>query len=228
MRTFLVHNIAIMTPIMTHKGEFLLWVFILMAAMYGVLSATNFIPNERPLSYVVEESNESVIDESTVNEVIPRVATNVALAGDATPNQIIIDKFKKTLTVNNPTTSDIATLDNSLLTGVARYPSSATMNDDGTMLIFGHSSHLAVVKNMNFRAFNDIEDLLWGDTIRVRSDDYEYVYRVDRVYQLKATADSIPMEQGIKKLVLVTCNTFGAKEDRYIVEASFVDAIKLN
>ena len=213
---------------MTHKGEFLLWVFILMAAMYGVLSATNFIPNERPLSYVVEESNESVIDESTVNEVIPRVATNVALAGDATPNQIIIDKFKKTLTVNNPTTSDIATLDNSLLTGVARYPSSATMNDDGTMLIFGHSSHLAVVKNMNFRAFNDIEDLLWGDTIRVRSDDYEYVYRVDRVYQLKATADSIPMEQGIKKLVLVTCNTFGAKEDRYIVEASFVDAIKLN
>ncbi|OGG61183.1 hypothetical protein A3C87_03475 [Candidatus Kaiserbacteria bacterium RIFCSPHIGHO2_02_FULL_49_34] len=199
-----------------------------MAAMYGVLSATNFIPNERPLSYVVEESNESVIDESTVNEVIPRVATNVALAGDATPNQIIIDKFKKTLTVNNPTTSDIATLDNSLLTGVARYPSSATMNDDGTMLIFGHSSHLAVVKNMNFRAFNDIEDLLWGDTIRVRSDDYEYVYRVDRVYQLKATADSIPMEQGIKKLVLVTCNTFGAKEDRYIVEASFVDAIKLN
>jgi len=217
-----------MTPIMTHKGEFLLWVFILMAAMYGVLSATNFIPNERPLSYVVEESNESVIDESTVNEVIPRVATNVALAGDATPNQIIIDKFKKTLTVNNPTTSDIATLDNSLLTGVARYPSSATMNDDGTMLIFGHSSHLAVVKNMNFRAFNDIEDLLWGDTIRVRSDDYEYVYRVDRVYQLKATADSIPMEQGIKKLVLVTCNTFGAKEDRYIVEASFVDAIKLN
>lgn len=216
-----------MTPIMTHKGEFLFWVFILMAAMYGVLSATDFIPNERPLSYFVAENEESVIA-SDVSVITSHVATNATLTGDATPNQIIIDKFKKTLTINNPTSSDIPTLDNSLLTGVARYPSSATMNDDGTMLIFGHSSHLAVVKNMNFRAFNDIEDLLWGDTIRVRSDDYEYVYRVDRVYQLKATADSIPMEQGVKKLVLVTCNTFGAKEDRYIVEASFVDATKLN
>ncbi len=214
-----------MTPIMTHKREFLFWIFVFMAAIYGVLSAIDFIPNERPLSYVASGAAETVTDVTPPYETA-EPATNT-FSGDATPNQIIIDKFEKTLTVNNPTGSDITTLDNSLLTGVARYPSSATMNEDGTMLLFGHSSHLAVVKNMNFRAFNDIEDLVWGDTIRVRSDDYEYVYRVDRVYQLKATADSIPMESGIKKLVLVTCNNFGAKEDRYIVEASFVDAIKL-
>lgn len=212
---------------MTHKGEFLFWVFVFMAAIYGVLAAIDFIPNERPLSYVVPEVAETAVEAETPYEPVEAAPSAAPLAGDATPNQIIIDKFEKTLTVNNPVQSDITTLDNSLLTGVARYPSSATMNDDGTMLLFGHSSHLAIVNNQNFRAFNDIEDLVWGDTIRVRSDDYEYVYRVDRVYSLKATADSIPMESGMKKLVLVTCNNFGAKEDRYIVEASFVDATEL-
>lgn len=222
------------STVIRRAPEFLLWTFVAMFTLYGILSFFDFVPNQRVLDFLFPPSaqettlnrraNPPTEDENTT-PVTPAAAVHIS--SDATPSQLIIDKLGKTLPINNPATTDLATLDNSLLTGVSRYPESATMKEDGTMLIFGHSSYLAVVHNQNFRAFNGIQSLVWGDLIRVRSDDTEYVYRVENVYQLKATADSIPIEHTTKQLVLVTCNTFGAKEDRYVVEATFVDSYPL-
>lgn len=216
------------STIIHRAPEFLLWTFIAMFTLYGVLSFFDIVPERRALDIVfppTATTTEAVSDvTATKNEVVP---ASVHVSADATPSRLIIDKLDKTLPINNPESTDLSVLDNSLLTGVARYPKSATMKDDGTMLIFGHSSYLAVVHNQNYRAFNGIQGLVWGDLIRVQSDDTEYVYRVENVYQLKATADSIPLEHKTKQLILVTCNTFGAKEDRYVVEATFVDAYPL-
>ena len=204
-----------------HALEFLIWVFIAMFTLYGILSFFDIVPNTRPLDmlFPAVATTTPVATPAQHEPVAPAPTPK-----DGTPSRLIIDKLEKTLPINNPESTDLTVLDNSLLTGVARYPGSATMKDDGTMLIFGHSSYLAVVHNQNFRAFNGIQSLVWGDLIRIQSDDYEYVYRVDQVTKLKATADSIPLQHTVKQLVLVTCNTFGAKEDRYIVEASFVDS----
>ncbi len=138
------------------------------------------------------------------------------------PTSIHIKKLNRRLDVNNPVSGNIDSLNQSLLTGVVRHPDSANLNQKGSVLIFGHSSYLPKVINKNFQAFNGIQNLAWGDLIEVNSDNLTYLYKVDKVYETKSTDTNIPIAGTKNKLVLATCNTFGEKEDRFIVEASRV------
>jgi LPXTG-site transpeptidase (sortase) family protein len=95
------------------------------------------------------------------------------------------------------------------------------------MFILAHSSYLPTVFNKNFQAFNGIQDLVWGDTIRVRSVDAEYIYSVQKVYQAKASEVAVPATPGKAQLTLATCNSFGSKDDRFVVEATLIETKKL-
>lgn len=143
------------------------------------------------------------------------------------PHRIVISKINVDVAVLNPTSSKISVLDQALLSGAARYPTSSTLAENGNILIFGHSSSRAVVRNQNFKAFNRVSELVEGDTIRVFSKDREYVFRVDTVVSVKAEDGVVYLEPGIKKLTIVTCNSFGDKSDRFMVEASFVGSYPL-
>lgn len=143
---------------------------------------------------------------------------------DPYPNEIIFDTLDhKSVKVLNPNSRSITALDNALLSGVVRHPDSASFVNTGTIFLLGHSSYLPVVHNKNFQAFNGIQKLAWGDTVRLRSTDTEYVYRVDRVYQAKAEDSEVKIVTGTPKLTLATCNSFGAKDDRFVVEATLVE-----
>lgn len=148
-------------------------------------------------------------------------AVSVAVPVEA-PVAIKIDSINLDSSVINPDTTDIATLDAALLMGAVRYPGSASVGEEGTMLIFGHSSYLPVVHNQAFKAFNGLGTLEHGTVIRVRSTTTEEVYRVQSVRMVKATEEGVNLSAGGKRLVLVTCNNFGDKSDRYMVEAAFV------
>lgn len=183
------------------------------AITYGVLYVLDFLP-EKPETEVVEE----VAKEAPVAEV-------AQVAVDPLPVSIIFDSLdNKEVKILNPETDSVAALDTALLSGVVRHPNSADFKNTGTILILGHSSYLPVVRNKNFQAFNGIQKLVWGDTIRVRSLDTEYVYSVDRVYEAKATDAEIAIQKGVAKLTLATCNSFGTKDDRFVVEATLVDS----
>jgi len=114
-------------------------------------------------------------------------------------------------------------LDAALLDGVVRHPDSANMLQDGNVFILGHSSHLPRVFNKNFQAFNGIESLQWGDIIRVYTSNAVYDYRVEKVYEAKATELVVPIAGTGKMLTLATCNNFGSIEDRFIVESKQVN-----
>lgn len=124
-------------------------------------------------------------------------------------------------TVANPDSTDIEVLDAALLNGAVRYPASARLGEDGTVLIFGHSSHLPIVRNQAYKAFNEIQDLEEGQVVSVYSESAEYRYRVVGVRLAKATEDVIELPAEGKHLVLVTCNSFGTKSDRWVVTADF-------
>lgn len=174
---------------------------------------------------VVEEVNIATTQTDPVVES-PSVVVNPEVA--ALPVSITFDALDKTVAVRNPSSADYAELDNELLYGVVRHPQSADFANTGNMLILGHSSYLPTVNNKNFQAFNGIQKLSWGDTIRVESQDTEYIYRVDRVYAAPASDIYVPVgEDTAPKLTLVTCNVFGAKEDRHIVEATLVRTVAL-
>ncbi len=139
-----------------------------------------------------------------------------------TPVRVVIEAIGVDVSVSSPTSTNVAVLDQALLKGAVRYPGSGTLTENKNMLIFGHSSHLPVVHNKAFQAFNGLEKLQAGDVIKVESSTHAYFYRVSSVRLADASEVLVQFNTGTKKLTLSTCDTFGEKSERFVVEADFV------
>ncbi len=137
------------------------------------------------------------------------------------PVQIVIKSIGVNAVVANPTTTDTKVLDDALLHGAVRYPGSG-LAGKGNMFLFGHSTGYKVVHNQAYKTFNDIKTLKKGDSISVFSKENEYLYEVDKVTLVDADKALVEFGTGDKKLTLSTCNTFGEKQERYVVEASYI------
>ncbi len=140
------------------------------------------------------------------------------------PTRIIIPAVGIDAPVSNPDTTDIDALDRELLRAVVRYPGSGTLGMDGNMLIFGHSTGYRTVRNQMFKAFNGLQNLEKGNFIKLINGDTEYLYVVNKLRHEKASNVTVDFvtEPGVKQLTLSTCDSFGAKSDRWIVTADFV------
>ena len=160
---------------------------------------------------------------------IPSTATGIQPSAQApthvtTPVRIIIGSQSIDLPVQNPSTRDVDALDALLVNGPARYSASAQLGEKGNVVIFAHSSHLPIVHNQMFRAFNQIPNLVAGDSITiVGADNKEYLYSVTSVR--KADASDTTIDLSVKdgtKLTLVTCDTLTGKSARFVLEADYV------
>lgn len=143
------------------------------------------------------------------------------------PVRITIHELGTDWKVLNPTETDLDTLNAAVDEAPMRWPTSALLGMDGTVALFGHSSHLPVVHNQAFKAFNGIENLKAGQTISVYSQTHEYRYTVNKVRIASADEDVVELPSDGKYLVLVTCDNFGSKSDRYVVTADFAGAYAL-
>lgn len=163
-------------------------------------------------------------DASVLPAAVPQAGngTTTPAVESKEPERIVIDAISLDVTIKNPQSSDIEILDAALLEGAVRYPGSASLGETGNMLLFGHSSYLPVVHNSAYKAFNGIQKLTEGNVIRVQSATHEYVYRVTSVRQEKAADAQVVFESERPMLTLATCDTFGEKSDRWVVEAEFV------
>jgi len=142
------------------------------------------------------------------------------------PTRIVINNVSIDLPVLNPESTSVEVLDEELHSGVVRYPLSAELNEDGNIFIFGHSSHLPVVHNQMYKAFNDIETLKVGDTIKLIGSGETHLYHVTSVRQTTADEALIDLSKnGTRRLTLSTCDSFGGKSSRWVVEAEWVGAI---
>ncbi|MEY4747667.1 MAG: hypothetical protein RLZZ416_716 [Candidatus Parcubacteria bacterium] len=142
------------------------------------------------------------------------------------PEHLEIDAIALDLPVQNPETRDLAVLDQLLTKGPARHPDSGKLGDGTNIIIFGHSSHLPIVHNKMFQAFNRVPELDSGDLITLKGEDGKsYLYSVVSVK--KETTDSYNenfLAHPDNKLFIVTCDTLTGKSARYILEADFVGA----
>mgnify|MGYP002083578140 FL=1 len=138
------------------------------------------------------------------------------------PLRIEIPSIGIRATVSNPKDARVSTLDRELLAGTVRYPGSGILGEEGNVLIFGHSSHLPIVHNQAFKAFNDIQNLKAGEPIFLYGEGKVYVYAVEKVEEANASTDAIPLAVDGSRLTLATCDNFGTKQDRFIVTASLV------
>ncbi|MDR3571186.1 MAG: sortase [Candidatus Pacebacteria bacterium] len=144
------------------------------------------------------------------------------------PTEIKIPSVGIDLPVQNPATTDVDALDALLNKGPARYVSSAQLGVKGNVLIFAHSSHLPIVTNKMFQAFNQIPNLNPGDSIELDgADGKAYLYSVDSVVKADAgdgTTISLDPSQG-QKLTLVTCDTLTGTSARFVLTAHYVGVV---
>jgi LPXTG-site transpeptidase (sortase) family protein len=210
---------TVFDDIMAQKLQFLAAFFCIFTLSYGILYALDFYPEP------IATDTEAVTATTTVVEE-PKKATTTAVAtidpADTLPLSITIDALDRTVKVLNPASNSVEAMDSALLNGVIRHPDSATFAEEGNMFIMGHSSYLPTVHNRNFQAFNGIQNLKWGDTVTLESKNVEYTYKVEKTYKVKASGYTVPVAGKGKTLTLVTCNSFGSTEDRYVVEATLV------
>lgn len=209
----------LMHRIWVRKIPFFLIFFVVVLATYGLLSIIDFVPEP------VDETNQQEAEEpAQAATAVTQAEEPEPIEIDPLPTKIIFDSLDKEVNVLNPRSREIADLDAALLEGAVRHPDSADMSvDDGNIFILAHSSYLPNVFNKNFQAFNGIQDLTWGDTIRLRSGNMEYVYFVEEVYKARASDVTVPTATDKAMLTLATCNSFGSKDDRFIVEAKLVE-----
>lgn len=214
---------TVVSPRFEERLVFFLVFIGVLALTYGFLFVVDFLP-EKPVT--TDEREDTVASEVLDTEDTPREEEQIEEPAviDPLPTRIIFDTLdEREIVVLNPESRSVEALDTALLSGVVRHPDSADFERVGTIFLFGHSSYLPNVINKNFQAFNGIQKLTWGDTIRLQSSDTEYVYRVDRVYEASADDAEVKIETGKAKLTLVTCDSFGSKSDRFIVEASLIE-----
>lgn len=202
-------------PAITKKAtNFLAAFFVVFGFSFAALSAfTDVLPKESDASSNVNSAN--VTDNGE----------NPSLKMDE-PRRIVISKIGVDQSISNPKSTDVTVLDSALLSGAVRYPDSGLLGENKNMFLFGHSTGFKTVRNEAFKAFNRLGDLLPNDEIVVMSDDEAHIYKV--VSSRLAEASEVEVRFSPKRtLTLSTCNTFGRKEERFVVQAEFVRSYKL-
>lgn len=138
------------------------------------------------------------------------------------PTRVLIPKVGIDVSVSNPQSATIAALDEALKKGAVRYPGSGLLNETANVFLFGHSAYSKTLQGAFYRTFNGVEKLQVGDEIRVEGAQSFSLYRVVRISFLKDSEAVIDLDEPIRMLTLSTCNAFGKKEDRVVVQAAFV------
>jgi len=174
-----------------------------------------------------EAPSTSVRTEGTValtTETTPVANVSAQVVISELPTKIEIPAINLSASIANPTTTDVEILDQKLLSGAVRYPTSAKLGETGNIVLFGHSSYLPVVGNQAYKTFNGIQKLVAGNVVTVYSSGTAYTYRVRSVAKESANDAGIELSVSGRVLTLATCDSFGAKSDRFVVTADFVES----
>ena len=201
---------GIIREIYEHSWAFALTFLFLFGITFGFLALVGATPD--PLA---------TTPGTTTNEPTPQPNT------PEKPVRVVAQKINLDATIVNPSSTDVAALDQELTRGAVRYPTSALLGEKGTVLLFGHSSYLPIVYHQYYKTFNGIQNLKTGDIISVYSDTKEYRYSVTGVRVADASdADEsiIELPNDAPHLTLVTCDSFATKSNRFVVTADFVEA----
>lgn len=148
----------------------------------------------------------------------------------ASPPRLIIPEIAVDAPIILPANADLQVLNDGLTQGVVHYPGSALPDSsEGNIFLFGHSTGYKVVRNKAYAIFNRLSELEPNDVIRIRYAEYEYWYRVRSIRVKKASEAWVDLRphHGGRLLTLSTCRIFGAKDDRYVVEAEFMKSYPL-
>ncbi|MCI5108781.1 MAG: class E sortase [Candidatus Pacebacteria bacterium] len=143
-----------------------------------------------------------------------------------TPIRVHIPEVGVDASISNPLSTNIAVLDEELKNGAVRYPGSGTPGI-GNMFLFGHSTSFSRVINQAYKTFNNIQNLEKGDSIYIYSSEKKYTYKVTNVRLASAEEVLVSFDVDENMLTLSTCNTFGARQERFVILADYVGSVDI-
>jgi len=182
---------------------------VIFVVSFSILSFLGLTPKN--LTFITQEK--SMIENQS--EII-----NINSDSYTRPDKVVIPKVGVDSIIKNPNRIDVATLDQALNQGAVHYPGSGSI-EQGNMFIFGHSTNWQVVQNDAYRTFNGIERLVSGDEIEIHAGDKSYIYKVSSVVLVDEDDALVVFDNSKRTLTMSTCNTFGEKQERWVVEADF-------
>jgi len=205
----------------THK-DFILWFAVIFLATFTGLYLLGLVPSE------LASSNQTSILDALPSAGLPVIESTTTLAVKRTfqgeyPTHITIPKIGVNASISNPSSTDTDILDNDLTHGAVHYPGSGLLAD-GNLFLFGHSTNWSVVQNQAYKTFNDLNNLEAGDLIQVTGQTQVFTYKVTSVRLADSDQIWVDLSGDKQMLTLSTCNTFGQKQERYVVQADFVSS----
>jgi LPXTG-site transpeptidase (sortase) family protein len=204
-------------------GVFLSAVIVMFFLTLSSADSVGFVPYYIDGSLSPQDQKLALSDLPLLGEAQKEVSKVTEKQHTALPERIVIPSISMDLAIQNPSTRDVNILDALLQQGPARYVDSAKLGESGNMIIFAHSSHLPIVHNQMFRAFNRVPELKAGDSINLLAEGKTYIYTVVSVEKADATDTSIDLSKTLgTRLTLVTCDTLTGKSARFILTADFV------
>lgn len=189
---------------------------LIFAASYAILALVGLVPeqfkfvNSKPPVRDTTPDDEYVVDRPDDTNMIP--------------DKIEIAKIGVSSVIQIPQSVDVSTLDAALAKGATYYPGSGTLQG-GNMFIFGHSTNWSIVNNQAYKTFNGLDKLVAGDEITLTSGGKKYVYAVRSVRLASEDDVLVQFDKEGRMLTISTCDTFGRKQDRWVVEAEFEETV---
>lgn len=212
---------------LSQKTKNYLFVAGLTLAIFTITYTTLLLMGFAPKQFENTESNGDNIknifqisrpDTNTEPAPITELDTNLI------PSKIEIPKIGVSSTIQIPQSVDVSTLDVALAKGATYYPGSGTLQS-GNMFLFGHSTNWKVVNNQAYKTFNDLDKLVKGNRVELTSEGKKYIYEVTSVRRASEDDVLVDFAKGNRMLTISTCDTFGQKQDRWVVEAEFKEVL---
>lgn len=211
-------------------SQFIIWFGLVFLVTFTGLYIVGFVPTEFADSNspsLIDSIREAIVgDAGNSNTGAPTIeatssTTHPEFKGED-PTHIKIDAIGVDASVSNPDTTNSVVLDDQLTHGAVHYPGSGLLAD-GNVFIFGHSTNWTIVHNQAYKTFNGLKDLKSGDEIDVTGGSGDvYIYKVDSVTLADDDQIWVDLSDTAPTLTLSSCNTFGQKQQRYVVKAEFV------
>jgi LPXTG-site transpeptidase (sortase) family protein len=200
-----------------NKTQYFILIMIFVAIFtYGSLYLFNLVPESLKITNFAnteilpnsEDSFNQAIDESLQNENYTR------------PDNISIPKIGVNSQIEQPNSRQVSILDQYLSRGAVHYPGSGSI-ESGNIFLFGHSTGFQVVQNQAYKTFNGLNELVSGDEIILEADGKTYIYSVNSVTLVDEDEALVKFDNTARTLTISTCNSFGAMEERWVVQAEF-------
>jgi LPXTG-site transpeptidase (sortase) family protein len=216
---------GVINEIRERSGAFATTFLFLFALTVGFLFIMGDTPDDSSSSDTQTATNPTNPTNPTpTTDTQPTQPTQPAIqqAGEY-PVRIVAKAVSLDAHIVNPTSTNVNSLDQELTKGAVRYPTSGMLGQNGTVLLFGHSSYLPVVYHQYYKTFDGIQNLKSGAIVSVYSNDRVYNFAVTGVRVADANdtgSDIVELPTDNQYLTLITCDSFATKSNRFIVTAT--------